>query len=82
MSMTPTKLSLSFSHAPSAKGCGGLTESSDVAVLAEIENASNLEPLTKWELEPPFVFISQGHVPPARPWVHRPVTLEGFVIKW
>ena len=57
--MTPTKLSLSFSRTPSAKGRGGLTESNDVAVLAEIEITSNLEHLAKWELEPPF---RCGHV--------------------
>ena len=58
--MTPAKLSLSFSRAPSAKGCGGLTESNNVAVLAEIEITSNLEHLAKWELEPPFVLSPRG----------------------
>ena len=80
--MTPVKLSLSLSCAPSAKGHGGLTESNDVAVLVEIEITSNLEHLAKWELEPPFMLSPRGHVPPAGPWVHRPVTLEGFAIKW
>ena len=53
---------------------GGLTESSNLAVLVEIEITSNLEHLAKWELEPPFVLSPRGHVPPARPWAHRPVT--------
>ena len=63
MSMTPAKLSLTFSRAPYAKGHGRLTESNGVAVLAKIEISSNLEHLAKWELEPPFVFISQGARP-------------------
>ena len=60
MLMTPAKLSLSFSCAPSAKGHGGLTESNDLAVLVEIEIASNLEPLMKWKLELPFDYLPGG----------------------
>ena len=46
---------------------GWLTLSSNVAVLAEIENNTNLEHLAKRELELPFDLSPWGHNPPAGP---------------
>ena len=52
-----------------------------MAVLAEIENNTNLEHLVKRELELPFDLSPWGHDPPAGPLVHIPVILIGFVIR-